>query len=308
MAFADTSQTQIAFVEESAFLAGTPATPTWQKVRMTGESLNNNIENTTTNEIRPDADVADLIQTGGNAGGDVSLELSFGSADTDILLEHALRGSFATNTLKGGVEKKSLSIEKIFETGATDQYHRFEGCVANTLDLNIQASNIITGSIGFMGLNGSTGTAAISGSSYSNANTNDVMTSIDVASITVGGATSSIYYTDMSFNLTNNCRYQNAIGSLYAVGIGYGRREITGTLNAYFEDGDLYEEFVNGAASSLTFETTDGVNTYTWTFPKIKYSSGTVVAGGNNNDVMVSLNWQALYDSSSSCAIQVENA
>lgn len=308
MAFADSSQTQVAFVEESTFLAGTPATPTWQKVRVTGESLNKNIENTTSNEIRPDADVSDLIQTGSNVGGDLNLELTFGASDTDTLFEHALRGSFATNVLKGGVEKKSLSIEKLFETGTTDQYHRFAGCVANTMSLNVQAQSVLTGSVGFMGLSGTTGTAALSGATYNAANTNDVQTAIDVASISVGGATSSIYYTDMSISLTNNCRYQQAVGSLPAVGIGYGRREITGTLNAYFEDGDLYEEFVAGNASSLTFATTDGTNTYTFTLPKIKYSSGSVTAGGNNQDVMVSLQFQALYDSTAGCAIKIENA
>lgn len=307
MAIADSSQTQIAFVEESTFLGGTPATPTWQKVRMTGESLNYNIENTTSNEIRADADVSDLIQTNANAGGDLNFELNFGASDTDILLEHALRGSFASNTLKGGVERKSLSFEKIFEAGTTDQYHRFSGCVVNGFSLNVQAGSILTGTFGVMGLTGTQATAAISGGSYSNANTNDVMTAVDVASISVGGATSTIYYTDMSISLTNNCRYQQAVGSLGAIGIGYGRREITGALNAYFEDGDLYEEFTQGNASSLTFACTDGTNTYTFTLPKIKYSSGTVTAGGNNQDVMAQLQFQAIYDTVTSCAIQIDN-
>lgn len=308
MAFADSSETQIAFVEESTFLGGTPASPTWQKARMTGESLNDNIDNTTSNEIRPDADVSDLIQTASNVGGDMNWELTFGASDTDTLLEHALRGTFSTNVLKGAKEKKSLSFEKIFETGATDQYFRFEKCVVNTFAMTVQASNIITGSFGIMGVSGNRGTAAVSGATYSNPNTNDVMTAVDVGTITVGGVTGTLFYTDMSFSLTNNCRYQQAVGSLDAVGIGYGRREITGTLNAYFEDQDLYEEFAAGNASSLSFICTDGTNSYTITFPKIKYSAGTVVAGGNNQDVMANMSWQALYDTSSGCAIQIENA
>ena len=307
MAIADTSQTQIAFTEEDTFLAGTPATPAWQKTRMTGESLNYSIENTTSDEIRPDADVADLIQTNANVGGDVNFELTFGATDTDILLEHALRGSFSTNTLKGGIERKSLSIEKLFETGSSDQYFRFFGCVVNALNLNVQAGSILTGSFGLMGLSGTTGQAALSGATYVDANSNDVMTAVDVASITVGGVTGDLFYTDLSVSLTNNCRYQQAVGSLAAIGIGYGRREITGTLNAYFEDQDLYEEFIAGNASSLTFQCTDGTNTYTVTLPKIKYSSGQVVAGGNNADVMAEMQLQALFDATSGCAIQIDN-
>ncbi len=308
MTIADTSQTQLAFIEEATFLAGTPATPAWQKIRMTGEGLNYNIESTTSNEVRPDADVSNVIQTGSNVGGDISGELTFGSADTDILLEHALRGTFTSNTLKGGVEKKSLSFEKLMETGTTDQYHRDSGCVVNTMALDVKAGQLLTANFGIMGLSRTTGTAALSGSSYVATNTNDPQSAVDVASITVGGATSSIYYTDMSFSVNNNCRFQQAVGSLAAVGIGYGRREITGTLTAYFEDGDLYEEFLNGTASSLTFASTDGTNTYTFTLPKIKYNGGTVPTGGNGQDVMVNLTFQAIYDSVSACAIQIDNA
>lgn len=303
MAFADSSNTQVAVVEESVF-GTTPATPTWQKLRVTGESLNENFENTTSNEIRPDAEVSDLIQTGKNVGGDLNFELTKG-AEMELLLEHALRNSFSTNDLLGGTDFKSLSIEKLFETGSTDQYFRYNGCRLSQMQLSVQANSILTGSFSFMGLAGDVATAAISGGTYTDANSNDVMTAVDVGSISVGGVSTTLYYTDMSFTLNNNCRYQNAVGSLGSVGIGYGRREITGSLTAYFENQDLYEEFRAGNASSISFVCTDGSNSYTITFPKVKYSSGSVTAGGNNADIFAEMSWQALYDSAEGSSIKI---
>src|SRR5690606_15567028 len=110
MAFANTSQTQVAFVEESTW-GTTPTTPTFQLLRITSESLVHNIENVTSNEIRPDADVADLIQTGASATGDFGFELSYGT-DFSTLFEHALRGSFVSSRLDAGTDRKSFTFEK----------------------------------------------------------------------------------------------------------------------------------------------------------------------------------------------------
>lgn len=303
MTFAAADETQIAFVEESTW-GTTPASPSWQKMRVTGESLNLSKENIVSNELRADASVADLIQVAERATGDLNFEMSFG-ADFNTLLEHALRGSYSTNTLKAGTEKKSVSIEKLFETGATDHYLRFTGCRVGSFNLNQQARQIVTGSLSLLGQGGSVATAALSGATYDDANSNDVMAAQDTASITVGGVSSTIYYTEMSLALNNNLREQPAIGNSNMVGIAYGRREITGRLVAYFEDDDLYEEFIAGNASSLTYQITDGTNSYTVTVPNLKYSTGRVVAGGNNQDVLQEFDFQALYDVSEATDLKI---
>ena len=123
MSFAETSQTQVAFVEEATW-GDTPALPAFQKLRLTGESLAYDVQSEVSNEIRADATVADLIRTGVSASGELQMELSFGAADTEVLLEHALRGDVAAGVLKGGTARKSLTLEKRFETGAVDRYLR----------------------------------------------------------------------------------------------------------------------------------------------------------------------------------------
>jgi hypothetical protein len=88
------------------------------------------------------------------------------------------------------------------------------------------ADAIVTGSFSVQGLNEAIDTAIISGATYSDANTNPVMAAPDVGTITVGGIAGTLFYTDLSFSLTNNLRAQAAIGQVGAAGIGYGRREV----------------------------------------------------------------------------------
>ena len=302
--FSDASDATLAFIPETTF-GTTPATPAFQRVRLTGENMVYAIDNQSSNEIDPTASVKDLIQRGASATGGFDFELTYGG-EFDTLFEHALRGDFTVNTLKAGTEKKSLTVEKALQGGGATHYQRFLGLRMNTLQMNVRAQELVTGRFDMLGLSASAmATTIITGATYVAANTNEVMASPEVASITVANTVGTIYFTDLSFTLTNNLRAQNAIGQLGAAGIGYGRREITGQMSAYFEDADLYEEFISGTAGSLEFALSDGTNSYTVTFPRTKFTTGQVVASGNNQDVMAEMGFQALYDSASQTDMQI---
>lgn len=75
----DTNRLQLAYVEEST-LGTTPAitgTTVARLARATGESLNFNIANAVSNEIRTDRMVPDLVQTSAQNAGDVNYEMSY---------------------------------------------------------------------------------------------------------------------------------------------------------------------------------------------------------------------------------------
>lgn len=289
------SQTRVAYVAESTY-GTTPATPTLLIQRFVSESLNANIENIVSNEIRSDRNVADLIQVGQNAGGNVDFELSYGSFDN--WLESVMYNTWSTNVLKNGNTQKAFTIEKTFEAGATDQYHRFTGCVANTLSLSIRAAQIVTGSFGFLAKGFSSAQTAISGSSYTAANTNDVINAAsNFASLAVTGVTGSPEITALDLNITNNLRQQQVVGSIDSRGLGTGRFEVTGSMTAYFENEELYELFLNGTAADLTFELGGASSKkYEFVIGNLKFETGRVVAGGNDQDVMVELTFRGLYD------------
>jgi len=96
MAFADSNRTGLSYIVEVAWDA-IPATPTYIYTRYTGESLNFNISNETTKEIRNDSNITDLIQIGAESAGGWTFEFSYENP-SDVILEGALRsGAFPTD-------------------------------------------------------------------------------------------------------------------------------------------------------------------------------------------------------------------
>ncbi|GIQ73189.1 phage tail tube protein [Bradyrhizobium sp. RD5-C2] len=89
-----TNRVALAKVREAAF-GVIPANPAFKQIRQTSSGLNANPKTVTTNEIRGDRQVTDLILVGEEAGGAVGGELAFGVADDD--LEEALQGTWSNN-------------------------------------------------------------------------------------------------------------------------------------------------------------------------------------------------------------------
>lgn len=83
MAFATSNQTGLYFVAESSW-GTTPATPTLQELRYTGEGINYEIENVVSDEIRSDRMTSDTVQVGQSTSGNLDFELSYGSYDSFI--------------------------------------------------------------------------------------------------------------------------------------------------------------------------------------------------------------------------------
>lgn len=75
----DSSQVSVYYLEEST--PGTFAGGDLKQVRVTGESLTANYNTTTSNEIRDDRQITDVIRTGSNPGGGINYELSYGNVD-----------------------------------------------------------------------------------------------------------------------------------------------------------------------------------------------------------------------------------
>jgi hypothetical protein len=304
--FADTSEVVLGHVAEST-LGTTPTNPVFLKTRFTGETLAYAIDNITSNEIRPDAGVSDLIQVGAGVTGEVAFEWSY-DANFQALLADCFRGSWSANVLKRGVLKNSRSFEKKLELGTTDSYLRFTGCRMGGLNGQVQAKQVMTGSAPLMGLASTRGEAILSGATYTDASLGSVMAAPDVAAITIGGVGGTVYVTQLSWQMSHNLRMQNAVGNLAAVGIGYGQTTITGSIEAYFDgiSGDLYDLAVAGTESSLSFDVTDAEgNSYTIEFPRIKFNNPRANAGGNNQDVLAQLDFQALIDSGESTDFKI---
>lgn len=301
---ADTSSTRIATIAESTY-GVTPTTPAFDNIRFTGDSLKHVRQNTSSNEIRPDRNVADLVQVSGGAEGGVNFELSYGTFEA--WLTSFMFNNWDDDVLVNGRTQKSFTIEKTYDNLAADQYLRFVGMIANTFSLNIAAQSIVTGSFGFMGKGGSIAETAISGATYADPTDTPVMSAVaDFANLTIAGV-SSPKITSLTLEGTNNLRQRPVVGSLDSLGVGAGRFDLKGSITMYFDNKSAYEVFLNGGEASLSFKIGGALDKhYIITVPRLKFSDGDLPTPGNDQDVFLTLPFQGLYDSTDDCALMIE--
>lgn len=299
----DSSQSRLSSIAETNY-GVTPATPVFKNMRFTGESLKPGIQYISSNEIRPDRNIPDLTQVGSDAGGGINFELSYGSFDD--MIEALLCGTWATNQLVNGVVDRSFTVEKFFEAGVTDAYHRYIGAKVNNMSLNVAAGEMVTGSFDLMAKGVNTGTAIIAGATYSAANTNPVINAAaNFAALSMTGV-SSPSIKSLSLNIANNMRQQPVVGSIQSKGVGLGRFQVSGEIEAYFENSQMLDLYLQNTATDLSFEL-GGATTqkYKFLLPKIKFSDAEIVAGGNDQDVMAKMPFTAIYDGTTGGTMKV---
>lgn len=279
----------------------TPATPAMKLLRMTGESLNAQIQTEVSAEIRDDRNVQDLIQVGSAAGGNIEFELSYTSFDD--WLEAVMCNTWVLDTgdrftMVNGVLEKSFTMEKRLRD--INQFFVFPGTKVNTMNLAIAPNKIVTGSFGVLSKNGTRSNTGLTGATYPAGSTTTPMNGaagvtlnqVDAAPITGG-------LMNFTLNVNNNLRAQDAIGSLSAQSIVHGRFEVTGDFEVYFADGTLYDRFQNMTPFAFQAKMTGpGIVNEIWIdIPKAKFETAEVVAQGTDSDVMLKSTYRGLYDS-----------
>jgi hypothetical protein len=304
MAITDASQTRLAYIVETTE-GVTPATPVFKNLRYTSESLTRTAEKIVSEEIRADRNVSDLIAVGRMASGNIQAELSDGTFED--LLEGLMMGTWATDVLKNGSTRKSFTFEKTFEIGANDAYIRYIGCLINTLEMNISAKEIVKTNFGVMGRGGSSGSSIISGATYTAAGTDSVFNaSAHVGELTVSGMSPTPVIRALTLNINNNLREQPKVGALDLAGVGLGRFEVTGSMEVYFEDLAIYNAIHNNDTLGLKVTIGPSAGTrYTIEIPSLKIMDGEPVAGGNNQDVMLPIQFRGIYNSGQACTLKI---
>ena len=203
--------------------------------------------------------------------------------------------------LRNGTTLKSFLLEKAFTD--VSEFFTFTGMRVGTANISIAPGAILTGSFGFSGENATMqGTSIIDGLISPQTipvAANDVYNAVDnVGNVLIDGLVDTdVCFTEISFDVENNLRFQPCIGQLESSGIGVGRTQISGTLSAYFINRAFFEKYLNFDTVSVSFTVTDSAgNTYLIDFPSVKFTNGEVVAGGNDEDVLVTIEFTAKRD------------
>lgn len=389
MPLASSNRAAVRYIEEVTW-GTTPATPTLLDFRYTGESLNYNLSNIQSEEIRADRMVSDLVQVQSDASGDINFEWSYATLDdfiagamlstwsADLAIVGAAGDISAVNasnqftsttgskfasvavgqwiyvsgfstsanngwflvtaipdtetltvvgaaaladetpagtdaningkTIKNGTAEKSYTIQKHFQDITAPAFYNFTGAKVNTLSMSLAPGAIATGTLGFMARDGDMTTTQYAGASVTAANTNDVLNAVgNVAGVYENDTLSTLNFSSFSFTLNNNYRAQDAIANLPHVGIAPGQLEVTGDIEAYFEDTALYNKFLAGTATSLNVVMSDAAsNGLVVSFPNVQFESGELVAGSLDTDVIARMTWRAILDSTTSSMIQFD--
>lgn len=305
MANAPTSTSRIGFIAETTF-GTTPSTPTFQLFRKTQGELRLQKVVGRSDEIIGDRMIRDVQQLGQDVAG--SLNFEYSDATLETFLEAATGGAWATDVLKVGNALKSFTFEERYEVGSSSYtYHRYTGCVIDSISMELTARQPIRGAIAVMGQTAADpDTAIITGATYTSANTEPIYTPNTVASISAFGLGTVPPIKKISLNIQNNMRKREVLGSLYVDSFGQGQCTVTGSMEAYFPSAALLQAVLDHDQAALTFTigATSGKK-LTVSIPKAQLTNGGTVAGGKDDDIMVNLEFEGVYDSSSGSNIVI---
>jgi hypothetical protein len=200
-----------------------------------------------------------------------------------------------------------------FEPGYTDVglYFLQNGMRVNDITLDVQASNLVTGTFNFMGKATTTLTSTQLGAApyivCDTTNTESLNATTDVGTLTKNGVALTTAVKQIKIDAKATLRNQMAVGSKFPVGIGTGRFTLSLTAQAYFATFDLYNNFLNHdtVAMEFSFQDSDG-HAYYFTVPAMKVTSDPIEAKGIDQDVMEELTFEAFRDSSTQCMLQID--
>lgn len=218
----------------------------------------------------------------------------------------------SASRISNGTTLNSYTIERALMDATPAQYFAYRGMCASKMSLKFASGAVVGGAFSFMGKDAKRqdSTSTLPGSPIAS-KTYDVMNAISgVGNVMEGGAVlTGTFIKSMDLSIDNSLRAQTAIGTLGSVGVGTGSLQVSGTIEVYLADGTMYDKFLNNTASSLSLRCNDGAgNGYVITLPKIKYGDSKINAGSIDQDVMLSMPFNAIMDPASGKTIIIDRA
>jgi hypothetical protein len=223
------------------------------------------------------------------------------AASTDTI---TIKGSYVRN----GTTEHSYTVIRYHGGLDLAQYFTFTGQVVNSFSIAAQAASILTGSFDFMGKSATLASGSTSAVAATAAGTNSVLNAVaNVGEIRENGSdVADCLIQGIDFSVANNVRGLKAIGQLGNCDIGVGKCDVTGTLTAFFKDSSLYDKYLAGTPTSISYKVEDAAtNAYIIDFPQVEFESDGLNVGGQDQDVTESLAFRAYKDPTYAYTIQI---
>jgi len=215
---------------------------------------------------------------------------------------------FFGDMIRNGTTRSSMTFERGFMGQTTPTYIIQRGLVAGQMDLSYETDAVITGSFAFSGLSGEQTTTSLD-TEPDDADTNVVMSAnANVGRISENGSAvvTPNYVKSLKVTVNNNVRMNGAIGTVGSVDIGAGMCAVTGSIETYFGSNTLLEKLLAGTATNISSIAAKDNQAFVTTIPRVTFTSGAPSAGGQNQDVMIPLEFSASYDSTTVAHIQFD--
>lgn len=211
--------------------------------------------------------------------------------------------TFTGTHLRNGTTRSSFSLERRLITSAgADFFHSFLGQTVDSMELNFESKQIVTGSFGFVGKIGGAGDnsldAAVAASGYDPAATTPVMNATaNIGNFLFDNTASAECLKSLTLTIANGLRGKDCMGTKGNFDIGVGTFEVTGNLSGYFLNNALYQKYLDHADVALSWQVTDALgNTLVFTLPRLKLATSDPKVEGRNTDVMVNADFTAILD------------
>lgn len=222
---------------------------------------------------------------------------------TPLTAGTATNAALQTSRLTNGTTQSSFTIEKNFAD--IGQFLRYRGMVPNKLSMSLSSRSLLTASISFMGTSFTRSTATTLPGTPTPSTTNPIMNaSTGVGQLWENGAPlTGTFVKSISMDIDNSLRGNDAVGNLGFADISSGSLMVSGSIEIYFANGNIYDRFLNDIETELVFSMQDELgNGYVVTLPQVNLRSGKINAGARDQDIMASFEFMALSDDANAVA------
>ncbi|QPB12050.1 hypothetical protein PQD09_gp29 [Providencia phage PSTCR4] len=281
----------------------TPASPKLNIFRATKSTLDINVNTLESAELRDDAETADFRLGTRHVEGTVTGEVSYGTFDD--LFAAALRSSWATDKVKGGVERQSFTFITFNADLPDDKYTIYRGCEINTISLQLSAEAITVADFGIVGREMEIAKALPTGATINPRTTTSPMDAFSGTLTQDGKSVANV--TEISLELDNGIEPRFVVGSKFSIKPGAKRRNVNGSMNTYYESVELKKKFLDEQEVSLSFTLSDGkanTGSYVFSMPRIKFTEAPTPVDGEG-DIMLNAGYKALLSAKDGYSIQI---
>lgn len=301
----DTSTARISIIKQTGKTNAVPSTPKWENIPVTSIGVNEQLESADSAVLRPDRQFSNARIMTGSAGGDIPVEVCYGSW-FDTFIMGTLQTSSATwasaATVYNGATKQYFALERFFEAGDGGYYQWFKDVQFNSMTFQFDSNTFVGASVNVLGVEVEGPAAApITGSTYVDPNMTDQFdtNSVDIVIKDHAGTLIQTECESASLELNNNLRKQSAVGRFYGAGNASGRFSCMFNATLYFANRKVYEGFKANTAFQveITMTSPDGA-VYLAVMKNCKATTYDDQIGGVDSDIMIEASFRANADTS----------